>query len=290
MILSVMTIKLNSQRGGNMYNFYTPNEALLEPRTLLVFGIRKIGKTPVVDALPNSILIDFESGSEHITRKNLINIEKVQAAQDKVRVIDGEFMAFLKEEQKKHNYQFCVIDTVTGLENYGGKHVTDKYNSTEIIEAMKVNPNVKLKPIKSYNDIPYGGGQYKLRNFLSQFTDDLLSIFPRIVFTGHIKEKEVYSGIDQMPKQLALFGKYASIFMSRMAVIAYMYQRDNTRILSMMNGNDSTVAGSRVPRLYGREINISEFDIKTRKVSVMNWEKIYPQTFEKLGLIKKSSK
>ncbi len=261
----------------------TPKKALTQPKTMLIYGAPKIGKTTAVSLLPNCLLLDIESGSRYIDKEDVVDFVQVREETRKSIKFDNDFYRNLIKYRDENNIKFCVVDTITALEEKGIDDVITTYNEEIKKEKVRKPDAVTL------SDIAYGGGNFRLRNYLNDIIRKLTIIFDHLIIIGHIKDKEIYEGSDQTIKALALYGKYSSIIKSKLDAIAYIYADENKRILNFLSGSDSTVAGSRLSFLNGKEIAITN-KLENGKISGKGWEKIYKKTINDLTNLDKNKK
>ncbi|MEX0595536.1 MAG: AAA family ATPase, partial [Candidatus Paceibacterota bacterium] len=113
------------------------------PKKLVIYGPPKVGKTALLAALENNLIIDLETGSSHIEAL------KIQANNfDDLQKIGTEI---IKEGKP---YTYITIDTVTELENWCETLATKMYKNTP--QGMSFAGNTVL-------ELGYGAGYYWLR-------------------------------------------------------------------------------------------------------------------------------
>lgn len=110
---------------------------VLEPTRLVMFSHAKAGKTSLVSALPNSLIIDLEEGAGYYENAH-INVKKlcrdnstpekpygpVQALKDISDSIKKGFVG------GKSPYDFVIIDTTSVLEDIARSYATTLYKQT----------------------------------------------------------------------------------------------------------------------------------------------------------------
>src|SRR5512133_3818118 len=97
------------------------DKKLTNPRKLFLFSHTKVGKTELVSALPNNLVIDTEDGSEFVSgmKFNVLKYAKLN------NVFPTKVLRELAEQIQQANkakgdyvYDYITIDTATGLEKY----------------------------------------------------------------------------------------------------------------------------------------------------------------------------
>jgi hypothetical protein len=93
----------------------------INPKKLILFSKPKVGKTEMLSALDNCLLIDLENGSEFVDSMK-VNILKIASEQDILPIKAlKEVIAKIKksnEENGGFTYKYGAIDTVTALEDH----------------------------------------------------------------------------------------------------------------------------------------------------------------------------
>jgi len=220
------------------------------PKTLLLIGKPKIGKSTVASYLPNSIYLDFENGTNFITHPAVFNVSQAEPKHWK------------QLQEIGSNFDYCIVDSCTSMENWLSESVVKKYN-----EENKYDK--KIKPIESVIELAYGVGYGRLRTKTLDFLEYLNEIFKRIVFLGHSKDKQINS--ETIALDLDMTGKNAPIFLSRIDVVGYLSRRDEKLIVNF-SASTEVVGGSRADRLEGKEFLLSE---KTQNGIQDYWESIF---------------
>ena len=245
------------------------------PEKLLLFSTTKVGKTTLVSALPNALIIDSEDGSRFV---NGIKFNLIRESQ-KQGISQMKLLRLLAEEIKKANqengepiYDFIVFDTITGIEKLAREMATILYKKT------LVGKNYNGTDVVA--DIPSGGGYL----FLRKAYDMLLGYFDgladkSIIYLGHIKLASVLKDGNELSAiDLDLTGKIKSKMSMDVDAIGLL-RRDkddvNKVMVSFKSNSRDLATGSRVPSLRGKEFAISEYDPDKNKFT-FHWDKIYP--------------
>lgn len=104
--------------------------AEINPRRLFIFSHTKVGKTSLLSALPNNLIIDTEDGSEFISgiKFNLLN-ESAKQGKGKYTLLK-ELTDEIKKE--KQFYDYISIDTATGLEDIAREIAVHLYKKSNM--------------------------------------------------------------------------------------------------------------------------------------------------------------
>ena len=222
------------------------------PRTTVLMGLPKIGKTTIAAQLDNSLLIDFERGTEFVTHPSVASVTNYAD----LRVLFKEIM----EKQKGSNpYKYCIWDTVTGLEMHLNRHIAGEHG------------------VSSIEEIAYGAGYGALRSKLMSVLDWFTNQFDHLVVLGHLKKRfiERTNGKLDTEFEIELTGKLAPIFMSQMDSIGLLFREKKEVFCKFLEASedDEVIIGSRVSRLDGNVLQLT----KGRKdgVPIADWSEIF---------------
>jgi hypothetical protein len=231
-------------------SIFQTKKASVEPLRLLIIGKPKYGKTEIVSKLPSSCIIDYEHGTEYINHNAVVDVSSLGKNDW------GELL--------NNTFTFGVIDTVTSMEEYLAKEVTQEHNAG-------VSASEKIKSLEA---IPYGKGHGDLRTKVKNHMNFIFQNFDRTIILGHSKDKNINDS--SLVSDLALIGKNSFLIPSRVDAIAHMKIDGNKRYLVFVQDDNNTTSGSRCKHLSGKEILISErLEDGTIKTY---WENIYPET------------
>ena len=209
----------------------------INPRTLLLYGAPKVGKTTVLSQLEDCLVIDTEQGSDML-EGYFVGITNRR-----------ELLNFYKEAQTGHEYTYFALDTVDKVVEWTERSICDEYQVTTIGEVGT-----------------YGLGWQLVRQKVMANIDYLLELAGKIIVVGH---RKIAASIDNStavdPESLDLSGKLKNQLMSKMDAVGYMFRdpEDNNLMVSF-KGEQALEAGSRCNHLKGQ---IFPFD----------WNKIYKE-------------
>ena len=228
------------------------------PRLLILFGKPKAGKTTIVAALENNLIIDLEGGSE------FLNALAVQAR----TIVDlGEIAQAIRAKNKEagHNfYKHITIDNVTRLEEICLSYAVTLY---------KQNPQGKNYTGTDIRTLPNGGGYFYLRQAIRKVIDMFKDLCDEFILLGHTKETMINKEGEELSQmELDLDGKLGAIICGESDAVGYVYRKKNETHISFEGGTNTTVE-ARAPHLRGKDIVIADSDDNNNITTY--WDKVY---------------
>ena len=199
------------------------------PKSLLLYGAPKVGKTTALSQLKDCLIIDTEDGA------NMIDgyIETVKTRE--------ELIELLQEAQKGRDYKYVAIDTIDRIATWAEKSVCKEENVVGIA------------------DLPFGKGFGLVREKVLNTVSILKDIFPHVIIIGHRKwARAIVDGKSIVePESLDLTGKLKNMLMADCDAIGYVYRDDEKdNLMVTFKANDALEAGSRSPHLRGKEMQL----------------------------------
>jgi hypothetical protein len=206
------------------------------PKTMIIYGPPKIGKTTMLSTLDNCLIIDLEDGSD-----------MVDALKIKVNNLE-ELTEVGKEIMKnKRPYKYVAIDTISKLEEWCEAEAKKLY----MLTPMGKNFDTKY-PGMSILSLPNGGGYLYLRIAFQKWIDKLNMLADHVILVGHLKDKVIdKKGTEVVVHDLDLTGKLKQITCSRADAIGYISRDKDETIISFDSLQDVT-GGTRCPHLIGK--------------------------------------
>jgi hypothetical protein len=220
------------------------------PKTLVIYGPPKIGKTSIVAALDDCLIIDLENGSNFVTalKVKLDNILQVNGLEEAVKAA-------------KFPYKYVCVDTLDKLEEWCEVEATARY---------KASPQGKGFGGKSVLELPQGGGYFHLRNVFYEYFNRLRNLAPNAIFIGHIRDKMLTAdGKDVTSKDLDLTGKIRNIVCAYTDAIGHAYRDKDGKLMISFITTDSANCGSRCPHLINKAFSF------TSPATTNDWKQIY---------------
>jgi len=205
------------------------------PKSLLLYGAPKVGKTTALSQLDNCLIIDTEGGANMV--------------EGYVESIDNreELIELLKQAQDGHDYKYVAIDTIDKIATWAEQAVC------------------KEESVSAVQDLAFGKGFGLVREKVLNTVGILKTIFPHVIIIGHRKwaRAVVDSKAIVEPESLDLTGKLKNMLMADCDAIGYVYRdEDSSELMVSFKANDALEAGSRSPHLKGKEMKL-------------NWKLIY---------------
>ncbi len=239
------------------------------PKTLVIFGHTKQGKTTAVANLEDNLLIDLEGGARYYDCMRIDVKEKATTGNTSEWTILTDIIKELKETKQKtgaNPYRFITVDTVGHLEDTIMPYAIKLYKSTPQGKGFKGNA-LDLKAL------PHGAGWGPIREAFFN-TIAMLNLYcDHLILIGHSKPKTVKrKGSELEIETIDVSGIMSRMLAGNSDAIGLIYRRKNQTILNFM-AEETTAAGARNEHLKEKEIVLIESD-ENGKLS-FNWDKIF---------------
>lgn len=223
----------------------------VNPKTMVIFSSPKVGKTQLCSALPNSLLIDIEGGSDYVDAQkiNVLDIAR-KSGQDPLSVLYNVINEIQEANRAKNAYVYDIgiIDTATALEDLVLPIANQKYRDT---------PQGKNWQGNDVTMLPQGAGYRFLREAFAMVINMLKACFNNFIILGHLKEKMMGAEGEEMSvKALDLTGKIGTILCSQVDAIGYMYRDEDGDSTINFQPSEAIVSGSRSPHLQNKKIKV----------------------------------
>ena len=199
------------------------------PKTLLLYGAPKVGKTTALSQLDDCLILDTEGGANMIEGY----VESVNNREELIKV--------LKEAQDGHEYKYVAIDTIDKIATWAENAVCAEEN------------------VSAVQDLAFGKGFGMVREKVLNTVKILKEIFPHVIIVGHRKwaRAVVDSKAIVEPESLDLTGKLKNMLMADCDAIGYVYRdEEKGNLMVTFQSNDALEAGSRSPHLKGKELEL----------------------------------
>ncbi len=215
------------------------------PKSLILFGLPKSGKTTGVATLPNSLLIDVENGSD------FIDATKIKVDPELGPVGKFNWLKDVAREIKAqgHPYDFVVIDTLSYLDEIS--EFVGTYDYCQSIQGKKwnrdANGTIRTPEDPEYQSVLTMGEGYGYRfsrNAMTKLFDELKNLGKiSTIFIVHVADKYVLSKQSNQEVRvmdLSLTGKLKHIFSRDVDGIGYVYNKDGKLQISFKGGEERT--------------------------------------------------
>lgn len=251
------------------------------PGKLVIIGHQGIGKSSVMAALPNCLLIDLEGGSSTIDGMK-VDVKRIAAKENKGEgKVFQEVIASIKEANEAKGdfvYDFIAFDTLTSLEQLAVKKATAEFKTSVIGKGM-LNKGAIITDVVA--DLPEGAGYRFLYNAFNSLYDQCSGLARYgVIFTGHTKQGALMKNGQKIEaRDMALTGKLKLDLLRDVDACGYAWRDGNNLMISFKVNEADLTTKSRCAHLRNEEFVLSNFNPDTNEFT-FNWDKIY------LGVVK----
>lgn len=226
----------------------------VNPKSIVLFSQPKTGKTTIVSALENCLLIDLEEGSEFVDALKIDVIKEARAQNKLPIVILKELIDTIKAANAAkgdYTYKFIALDTVTALEDIVLPLANKMYRDTNMGRNWEGDDVTTL---------PNGAGYRYTRTALSRVLNELEEICDTLIILGHTKDKDIEKKGEMITERsLDLTGKSASILCAAVDTIGYVYREDEKTMIDF-KPSVNFIIGSRSAHLKDKKIVVAVSD------------------------------
>lgn len=230
------------------------------PRSILLYGPEKVGKTSFAAELEGALLIDIEDGADFVEAKKIkaLNIQEFEAIGN----------AIVKEGCP---YPYIIVDSITELEGWIEWEATKDYMTS--VQGKRFNrkteemgwrpsaaqPEPPLLPEsqwKSVLSLERGAGYLWLRLSFKQWHNRIKKLAPHIIYLGHLKDKIINKeGLEVSVNDIDLTGKVKHIACQSVDAVGYMFRDKDSKLKISFVHSEELAAGTRTPHLRGKIID-----------------------------------
>lgn len=239
----------------------------VDPKTMILFGMYKSGKSTAVAELDDCLMIDLEEGSDFLSAVK-IDVQK-KAREEGVDPLNIllKIISEIKKANKKNGgyvYRRIALDTVTALEDVILPMAAKMYRETPMGRNW-IGTDVTT--------LPNGAGYRYTRESMKKVVNALSEICDTLVILGHVKDKMVEADGEEMTERgLDLTGKMASILCSQVDAIGYVY-RDEEKTMINFQTSQSLAVGARSQHLKNKKIAVATSD--EEGTVTVDWTEIF---------------
>lgn len=216
------------------------------PKFLILAGRPKAGKSSIMAALDDNLIIDLEDGyqalSAMVVQARSINdfAEIAQALREKIKENNGKFP-----------YKYITIDNATRLEEMCGSYAIQLYKATPMGKSFTGN---------DIRTLPNGAGYQYLRQAVRKVIDIFKPLCDHFILVTHTKDKMInFEGTEMSEIAVDLTGKLGDILCGEADAVGYVYRKKNQTIVSFESG-EGTIREARANHLRGKKIVVAESD------------------------------
>lgn len=237
----------------------------INPRTMILYGAPKIGKSTILSGLENNLIIDLEKGTHYLESLSIDVLEEASKNKKSVQAAIVDVIKSIREAG--YPYLYSTIDTISKLEQHVHDWALTKYKSSTKGKSFDG---------KSLTELDYGLGYGLWREEFRTWLDHLSKLSKYTIFVGHVKDGQLTKDkMEVVMKDLNLTGQLKAIATSEVDAIGYIYinpENSRQRMISFLTSDEIT-CGNRCAHLEGKQFVISE---KLEDGTVKTyWENIY---------------
>lgn len=228
------------------------------PDRLLIYAHPGTGKTKVMEGLPNAIIFDFESRSNHVSG-SIYNIAEIAIAQGcSMYAAFGMAIADLKEMVKGgQKPDFIVLDTYTSFEPIITEYATAMYNNSLMGKNEKLS-NVVLQA-------PKGSGYRWLHDANQKLMDNLRGLYNKaIIINLHIKQSSIVKHEEELAADdINATGKLRDWLIQNAQAVAKLEKETEdgvTKAYLSFVESDRKLVCKAPPYIWNQRVLISEMD------------------------------
>lgn len=230
---------------------------MINPKRLLLFGQPKSGKTSIISALDDCLVVDMEQGSNYVESMS-VEVNDFQDYKNLIAALKSH-----KADTGEKPYKRIAIDTLTALEELALPYATKLYNNTPMGASFKGDVRT----------LPNGAGYLYLRNAFFKLLKPLQDYCETLIMVGHMKEKDITKdGETLTEKSINLTGKTKDILCGWADTIGLVY-RDGNKTMINFEPSEEMIVGSRQEHLIGQKICVAESD-ENHKLSI-DWGGVF---------------
>ena len=215
----------------------------VNPKFMLIYGPRKVGKTTTLAKLPGNLIIDVEDGTDFVSALKV----KVKNYAD-FQILCGELC---KHTPRK--YPFVTIDTVDSLEEWS------KIRACELYKQSPMGVNFKPEANNYTTEgLPNGAGYLWIRRAFQEILQWTYPLADTVIFVGHVRDKSIQDlGTSVDSKELDLIGKNKAILCQACDTVGHMYRTSQGELGINFQSHQHVLCSSRVSHITGKDIKFS---------------------------------
>ena len=216
------------------------------PKFLILAGRPKAGKSTLMTALENNLIIDLEDGYQALSAL----VVQARSINDFAEIANA-LKAEINNNEGKFPYKYITIDNATRLEEMCLSYAAQLYRQTPI------GKNYQGTDVRT---LPKGSGYMYLRQAVRKVIDMFRGLCETFILITHTKDRQInFEGTEVNEIAIDLAGKLGDILCGEADAIGYVYRKKNETIISF-EGGEGTVREARANHLRGKKIVVAESD------------------------------
>ena len=216
------------------------------PKFLILAGRPKAGKSTLMTALEDNLIIDLEDGYQALSAL----VVQARSINDFAEIANA-LKAEINNNEGKFPYKYITIDNATRLEEMCLPYATQLYRQTPM------GKNYQGTDVRT---LPNGSGYMYLRQAVRKVIDMFRGLCETFILITHTKDRQInFEGTEVNEIAIDLAGKLGDILCGEADAIGYVYRKKNETIISF-EGGEGTVREARANHLRGKKIVVAESD------------------------------
>ncbi|MBQ7819956.1 MAG: AAA family ATPase [Bacteroidales bacterium] len=216
------------------------------PKFLILAGRPKSGKSTLMSALDNNLIIDLENGYQALSAL----VVQARSINDFAEIANA-LKTEINNNEGKFPYKYITIDNATRLEEMCLSYAAQLYRQTPM------GKNYQGTDIRT---LPNGSGYMYLRQAVRKVIDMFRGLCESLILITHTKDRMInFEGTEVNEIAIDLAGKLGDILCGEADAIGYVYRKKNETIISF-EGGEGTVREARATHLRGKKIVVAESD------------------------------
>lgn len=216
------------------------------PKFLILAGRPKAGKSTLMTALENNLIIDLEDGYQALSAL----VVQARSINDFAEIANA-LKTEINNNEGKFPYKYITIDNATRLEEMCLPYAVQLYRQTPM------GKNYQGTDVRT---LPNGSGYMYLRQAVRKVIDMFRGLCETFILITHTKDRQInFEGTEVNEIAIDLAGKLGDILCGEADAIGYVYRKKNETIISF-EGGEGTVREARANHLRGKKIVVAESD------------------------------
>ena len=216
------------------------------PKFLILAGRPKAGKSTLMTALEDNLIIDLEDGYQALSAL----VVQARSINDFAEIANA-LKTEINNNEGKFPYKYITIDNATRLEEMCLSYAVQLYRQTPM------GKNYQGTDVRT---LPNGSGYMYLRQAVRKVIDMFRGLCETFILITHTKDRQInFEGTEVNEIAIDLAGKLGDILCGEADAIGYVYRKKNETIISF-EGGEGTVREARANHLRGKKIVVAESD------------------------------
>lgn len=249
------------------------------PSRLLIIAHKGIGKTTILEGLPNTVIFDLEDRSSHISA-TVANLKK-KAVEEKKSLLSlyTEGVSELREMKRKGTViDFIVLETLSSFEKLVRQQATVDFLSSTLVGQKMLEKGKQIKDVTA--ELPNGGGWQFFFNAYQDLLEKLEGIADKgIIYTAHIRQRSIIKDNEEVLGEDIDFPGKAGIDLMKNCQACGILRIDKDdpykRILDFSHKGKHMMTKASSSHLHNKEVVISESKDQGKTI-ITHWDKIFP--------------